>query len=116
MEQNEIKFSKDNNGFIIHIPFELITWVAENNPTDPVIVHNKDKFEQAVMFQVEHNLGSMESGLSGFQELLDKAIAEVSSNGEDFCEPLNYSRKECIYHECPNPFACKESCQNINQP
>jgi hypothetical protein len=38
------------------------------------------------MFELDHNLGSTESGHSGFEELLDEAMLEVATGGHDFVD------------------------------
>ena len=45
--------------------------------------YNEQAFAEKVMFELEHNLGRNESGLSGFQELLDTAMIEVVESGEE---------------------------------
>lgn len=74
---NTISFKKDTENVTITIPVSLIKFVAENHPETPMIVKDVQVFAEKVMFELEHNLGSPESGLTGLQELLDKAMDEV---------------------------------------
>jgi len=80
---NVIEFKKDAENLVITIPVSLLKWAAENNSETPMIVKDENAFAEKVMFELEHNLGSNESGLSGFQELLDMAMIEVVESGEE---------------------------------
>ena len=83
---SKITFKRDKNKTIITIPDDLLVWAAENNPEYPVKVKNNKKFSEKVAFELEHNLGDEDTGLTGFQILLDKAIQEVEEGGYDFIE------------------------------
>lgn len=83
----QISYTKNNSNITIKIPIDLLKVIAETHPTDPVWVLDKQIFADRVLFQLENWLGSSDSGLTGFQELLDKAIYEVGCQGEEFvCE------------------------------
>lgn len=82
----QIKFKKTDEDLVITIPVGLLKWASENNPNFPVLVKNEQEFAQKVLFELEHNLGSDETGLTGFQILLDKAVEKVATNGEDCIE------------------------------
>ena len=86
MSSNKIVFTKDENNIVITIPIPLLKWAGENHPTDPIIVKDEQQFAEKVMFELEHNLGSTESGHSGFEELLDEAMLEVAEGGYDFVD------------------------------
>lgn len=79
-------FTKDENNIVITIPIPLLKWAGENHPEDPIIVKDEQQFAQAVMFELKHNLGSTESGHSGFEELLDEAMLQAATSGHDFVE------------------------------
>lgn len=80
---NKIQFENDSKNIVITIPISLLVWAAKYHPESPMIVKDEDTFSKKVMIELEHNLGSMGSGLSGFQELLDDAMIEVAENGEE---------------------------------
>ena len=84
--KEQINFKLTEECIIIKIPVSLLKQVAERNPENPLIVLNAKELADKVMFELEYNLGSVESGLTGFQELLDTAIIEVATNGEDCVE------------------------------
>ena len=86
MSNNKIVFTKDENNIVITIPIPLLKFAGENHPTDPIIVKDEQQFAMAVMEELEHNLGSVESGHSGFEELLDEAMLEVATSGHDFVD------------------------------
>ncbi len=84
--ETEILFTKDTESILITIPVSLIKWAAENHGEYPMEIKDANAFAEKVMFELEHNLGAVESGLTGFQELLDKAMIEVAESGEDFVD------------------------------
>lgn len=86
MSNNEIVFTKDENKIVITIPIPLLKWACENNPADPIIVKDEQQFAMAVMEELQNGLGSAESGLTGFQKLLDEAMLEVAIGGHDFVD------------------------------
>lgn len=86
MSNNEIVFTKDENNIVITIPIQLLKWAGENNPADPIIVKDEQQFAMAVMEELQNGLGSAESGLTGFQKLLDEAMLEVAIGGHDFVD------------------------------
>jgi len=79
----EIQFKKDAENIVITIPIGVLKWAGEHHPESPLIVKDENVFAEKVMFELQHNLGSMESGLSGFQELLDNAMLKVAESGEE---------------------------------
>jgi uncharacterized protein YjbK len=79
----EIQFKKDAKNIVITIPIGVLKWACEHHPESPLIVKDENVFAEKVMFELQHNLGSMESGLSGFQELLDEAMLEVAESGDE---------------------------------
>jgi uncharacterized protein YjbK len=81
-----IQFKNEGGKIVITIPNSLIKWAAENNPETPMIVNDEDAFAKKVMFELKHNLGSDESGLTGFQKLLDEAMIAVLENGDESVE------------------------------
>lgn len=81
-----ILFKKLEDKLVIEIPIELLVIAAENNSENPLIVNDKHDFAEKVLFELEHNLGSAETGLSGFQQLLDEAFYEVCIGGNDCVE------------------------------
>lgn len=83
---NQIEFSKTSKDLVITIPISLLKWASENNTQFPLLVKNEHEFAQKVLFQLEHNLGNDETGFTGFQILLDRAVEEVATNGEDCVE------------------------------
>lgn len=82
----KITFKKDEKNITITIPIKLLKWAGEHHPEDPIIVHDEQQFAEKVMFELENNLGSVESGYSGFEELLDEAMLEVAQGGYDFVD------------------------------
>ena len=82
----QVKFKKTDKDLVITIPIGVLKWASENNPEFLLVVKNEQEFAGKVLFQLEHNLGSDESGLTGFQILLDKAVEEVATNGDDCVE------------------------------
>lgn len=82
-----IKFKTDETGITIHIPTELLRHVATNNP-EPIKINDGKRFVEQVAFELENNLCPNESGLTGFQELLDSACIAVAEDGDcaDFVE------------------------------
>lgn len=81
MSTETITFLQTEDNIIIRIPLDLLCFAAENNPDSPLIINDREQFAHEVAFQLEHNLGKIESGLSGFKELLDTAIIEVLESG-----------------------------------
>jgi len=79
-----ITFKTDDGGLTIRIPKGLLVYVAENRGEDPIKVFNDQIFLEQVAFELENNLGEQqgETGLSGFQDLIDKACYEVAMNGD----------------------------------
>ncbi len=63
-------------------------FAGRHHPETPLKIKSKDKhlFAKEVMFELEHNLGQIESGHSGFEELLDEAMLEVAESGHDFVD------------------------------
>ncbi len=86
LDNKNMQFIKNDKNITIIVPIYLLKFVAENNPESPYIVHDEYQLAEKVLFQLENHLGKMESGLTGFQELLDKAIDEVAEEGHDFIE------------------------------
>lgn len=76
----KIQFKNDSEKITITIPSGLLIWAAEHNPEIPMKVLDKNKFVKQVMFELKNNLGAAETGLTGFQELLDEAILEVAGD------------------------------------
>jgi len=85
----EIKFLNDGTDLVIKVPIDLLVWASENNPEFPIIVKNKKEFAQKVLFELQHNLGSNETGFTGFQILLDAAVRSVAENGEKCVELID---------------------------
>lgn len=79
----KVTFKKDAKNLVITIPISVLKRAAKHHPESPMVVKDGDAFSEKVMFELEHNLGSMESGLSGFEELLDRAMIEVVESGEE---------------------------------
>jgi hypothetical protein len=82
----KIEFKITGEVIAITVPIDILTQAAERNPEVLMTVKDKNTFAEKAMFELEHNLGSVESGLTGFQELLDRAIIAVVENGEDCVE------------------------------
>lgn len=88
-----IQFFNDSENVLITIPVSLLKHAAENNPETQMIVKDENAFADKVIFQLKNNLGSIESGLTGLNELLDKAMIAVLENGSecvDFKEIIHY--------------------------
>ncbi len=83
---HRLDFKTDLGNIVITIPFSLLKWAAENNSETPMVVKDEQAFAEKVMFELEHNLGSYESGLSGFQQLLDTAMLSVVEGGYECVE------------------------------
>lgn len=79
-----IKFTSDENGITIFISSPLLEHVTNHHP-DGITVTNLEVLQAKVAFELEYNLGSTESGLTGLQELLDKAIIKAAE-WESGCE------------------------------
>jgi hypothetical protein len=75
-----ITFTTDERGITINIPVEILINATLNAP-EPIEVFNQTKFVEQVAFELQHNLGQNESGLTGFQQLLDEACSEVAQQG-----------------------------------
>lgn len=84
----KILFTKTDQGINICIPKELLVFAIENNPENKTKISDIDQFILKTMFELEYNLGSTESGLTGLQELLDKAAMEVVESGDTCIELL----------------------------
>ena len=83
---NKIKFSDLKNGINIFIPKDLLKFVAENNPDDPLIVHDIDGLQTNVVEQLNGRMYDQETGITKFEQLIDMALIEVASSGEDCVE------------------------------
>lgn len=86
MEKKLIAFKTDKSGITIRIPKGLISYVAKHNPETPLRVLDSSVLMNKVAFELEHNLGDNETGLTGFQKLMDAAIMSVAENGEECVE------------------------------
>lgn len=75
-----ITFKTDNAGITIHIPRDLLIHIALNAP-EPIEVFNPEKFAEQVAYELENNLGLPDSGLTGFQELIDNACTGIAEQG-----------------------------------
>lgn len=82
----KITFENNYGDIVIRIPGDLIKFAAENNPETPMIVKNKTELAEHIIWRIEFNLGPNESGITGLQELLDKAIITTLEAGEDCIE------------------------------
>lgn len=83
-----ITFKTDKSGISIRIPKTLISHVAKHNPDDPIKVRKSLEFMNEVAELLEGDLGSEDdsNALTGFQELLDKAIYTAVENGSEYAE------------------------------
>lgn len=81
-----INFKTDSEGITIFIPKTLLVHVATHHPEGELKVINADEFTEKVAFEMEHNTGWSESGLTGFQRLIDLSIVDVVESGEDCVE------------------------------
>ena len=79
----EITFKTNDSGITINIQTDILVHVAENHPESPLKINDPIEFAKQVTFQLEYNLGSEDSGLTGFQKLIDEAIYEVGCSGLD---------------------------------
>jgi uncharacterized protein YjbK len=77
----EVKFQREVDGFYIYVPTSLLKFAAETHEDYPMVVIDQDKFVDRVMFEIENNLGSEDSGMTGLTELLDKAMSTVAESG-----------------------------------
>lgn len=75
-----MKFEANKDNLIITIPKELLVHCAKNHPVEPIEVIDVDDFSHKVLEEISGGLGSVYSGLTGLQELLDKAMFEVAEN------------------------------------
>jgi hypothetical protein len=75
-----MKFEANKDNLLITIPKELLIHCAKNHPTEPINVIDIDDFSHKVLEELSAGLGSADSGLTGLQELLDKAMTEVTEN------------------------------------
>ena len=78
-----ISVQNTENSIVITIPKTILKFVAENHPEYPVKVRDADLFQKAVAFEIQHNIGSSGSGLTGLQEFIDEAICTVAENGDE---------------------------------
>lgn len=81
----EIEYKKDNENITITIPITLLKFIAENAP-DPYLINDEQDFAEKVLFAIQHDLGELDSGMTGFQELIDEAIEEVYISGNECIE------------------------------
>lgn len=89
MAKSKITFKRTKGATVITVPDDLLAFAAENNPEYPIKVLNQKDFAEKVAFELEHNLGDPETGITGFEALMDKAIQEVTEGGNDCVEDLN---------------------------
>lgn len=82
-----IKFTTTERGILIEIPKDLICKIATEHPDDPMIIHDVDDLVDYIKDYLENNEDS-ETGLTGFQALIDQAIWSCYEN-EDFIESIN---------------------------
>lgn len=84
-----INITTTDQGITIFIPTPLLEHVTNHHP-DWIEVTNITELQAKVVFELENNLGSPESGLTGLQELLDYAIHEAAGweAGCRFKDPL----------------------------
>jgi len=80
MDTINIKEYQDK--IVITIPVSLLKFAAENNPEIKMTVVDEKTFRSKVMFELANNLGSNETGLTGFQELIDEAIIKVAETDD----------------------------------
>lgn len=86
-----ITFKTDKTGITIKIPRILLNYIAKHNPDSPLKINNSQKFLEEVAFELENGLGDPETGLTGFQELIDEACQEVSIiTTTDCCEFIEF--------------------------
>lgn len=69
------------DGIHIFISSELLQHVAEYHP-EGIKVTDLEKLKKTVVYKLEDDLGTAESGLSGLQELIDAAIEDAAENDE----------------------------------
>ena len=81
-----IQFLKDDNNITIVIPIAVLVKAGRLHPETPLKIKDKQAFAKEVMFELENNLGAVESGHTGFEELLDLAMMEVAESGHDFVD------------------------------
>ena len=84
MEQ--ITFKRKGKKIVIEIPFDILEHIANNKPDFNAKVLSKSLFAEDIMYELENNLGLSESGLTGFQELVDQAIEAVYESGAESIE------------------------------
>jgi predicted nucleotidyltransferase len=84
-----INITSNDKGITIFVPTPLLEHAANHHP-DGIEVTNITELQTKVIFELENNLGSPESGLTGLQELLDRAIYEAAGweAGCRFKDPL----------------------------
>jgi hypothetical protein len=67
----------------IEIPIAYLNHLATTAPDTKVKILNQEKFIERLVFNLENDLGGVETGLTGFEELLDKAIEDaIESDSE----------------------------------
>jgi hypothetical protein len=76
-EIKTISINSTAEGITIFVPALLLEHVANHHP-DGIAVTNISELQAKVVFELENNLGSNESGLTGLQKLLDKAIEQAA--------------------------------------
>lgn len=84
-----IKFTRNRQNLIISIPIKTLKIVADDHPElQDEQIFNKSILADDVLYELQHNLGANESGLTGFQELIDEAILAAYEGGsEAWSEP-----------------------------
>lgn len=81
----KIIFKKDEEKITITIPVKLLKHIADNNPEEDIKVIDEQKFADKVAYELEHcceSSNGKESGMTGLEELVDRAIMEVVESGD----------------------------------
>lgn len=79
MKDNKMQFTQDAKEIKITIPISLLKFAAENHPETPLKIRDKQEFAKQMIFQLQNK--NSESGLSEFEELLDKTMTEIAESG-----------------------------------
>ena len=85
-----IGFKIENRVLTISVPLEIAKSAAENMDTEALIVNDIDLFGEALLDKLNGHMYDKETGLTEFQQLLDRAFVEVAMEGNDNVASFKY--------------------------
>lgn len=80
---NITTFKIEKDKLVIEIPNEFLEHLVTTFPDTEIKILDRDEMIKNIAFQLEHCLGDPETGLTGFQQLLEDSIEQVIEGGND---------------------------------